>query len=194
MKCIKCGSTTPPFIGLLCLKCYKPHIKIPKKIEIKQCKKCGRLFFSGKWQSKQKLNSFLKSKVKGSDVKRVEIEDNMYKIYITDDAFVKRKIPIIFVPSICDTCSKISGGYYEAIVQLRDKGLRYYNRLLKLLNKRTFISKIDDSNGYDIYVGSSKELFSILSYLKIKHYNVSKKLYGLKEGKRVYRITIVIRS
>ncbi|MEM4295966.1 MAG: NMD3-related protein, partial [Candidatus Anstonellales archaeon] len=65
-KCIKCGKETE--IGLFCTSCYVPEVKMPKSIDIKQCKNCGKYFINNKWQQLtiNGLESLIAKKIKGN--------------------------------------------------------------------------------------------------------------------------------
>jgi NMD protein affecting ribosome stability and mRNA decay len=96
--------------------------------------------------------------------------------------------------SICDDCSKASSGYYEAIIQVRGKNVqRWAEKIMRELKSRTFVSKyMKLDEGIDIYVGSRKEAAETLAILKRKP-TISDKLYGVKDGRRVYRRTYCVR-
>lgn len=100
---------------------------------------------------------------------------------------------------MCQQCYWRHSGYYEAVVQLRiDSDNMQQNkqdkieRILKsltnfIINNNGFIARIDKEKfGYDIYTSNKMET---ARYFAIKKYKpkVSFTLYGLKNGKRVYR-------
>jgi NMD protein affecting ribosome stability and mRNA decay len=91
----------------------------------------------------------------------------------------------------------MAGGYYEAIIQLRgrpERVRRWRKELTEELLKYTFISGIEDlKEGVDIKVGSSRQALSLIKDLGFRDYLITKKLWGLKEGKRVYRTTFALR-
>lgn len=203
--CIKCGAKkgSKPFIGLFCIDCYIPKIKLPKKMVVEVCKKCNRIKIKGEWKKTtfHKLGDYLGSKIKGSDVKNAWVDINNKCAYITlsknDKIKIKRKVNVEVKYSICKECSRISGGYYEAIIQVRgniEKIEKISEKIIRRLNKHSFVSKIEElKEGINIYAGSSKEALTIIKELGFKGYKISRKLAGLKEGKRIYRLTIAIR-
>ena len=108
---------------------------------------------------------------------------------------VKYKIEI--EKTVCPSCSRLSGNYYEAILQLR--GDPYKVLLLKesvekaLARKGVGITKaVKLKEGIDLYITSSKALLELVRERGYK-VKLSRKLHGLKEGKRVYRLTIALR-
>ncbi len=203
--CIKCGAKrgTKPFIGLFCIDCYIPKIKMPKKFVVEICKRCGRIKVKGEWKkiSFDELGDYLGAKIKGEDVESawVDVEEGI--AYITmvknNEIEIKRKVNVEIKYTTCRECSKISGGYYEAIIQVRGNPNKIEvvsRKIVKMLNKSTFVSKLKElKEGIDIYSGSSKEALRVIQELGFKGYKLSRKLAGLKEGKRIYRLTIAIR-
>lgn len=99
--------------------------------------------------------------------------------------------------SLCDACSQKFSGYYEGIIQVRGRYARdpqFVDLLLKKLEKATFVQKVVElKEGIDIYYGDRAITRSILSAMKLKP-KVSNKLYGVKDGQRVYRTTFLIRD
>ncbi len=204
--CIKCGAKRgeKPFIGPFCVDCYEFKIKLPKKpIEIEVCKRCGKVKVKGEWSYKdeEEIKAYIASKIKG-EFDRVDIDMKSHKVFAyfksDDGEVVKRVYPlkIELKRTTCPTCAKISGGYYEAIIQLRGNPYRIEKMrrdLERRLSKRTFITKEDvKKEGIDLYVGSSKEVIQTLKEMGIRA-KISKKLHGMKEGKRLYRTTFAIR-
>jgi NMD protein affecting ribosome stability and mRNA decay len=92
----------------------------------------------------------------------------------------------------------MSGGYFEAIVQLRGENrerLRQFGASLeKRLSEKTFVSKVDEKKeGIDLYIGSSKAVVADFSNRGIKAL-ISRKLFGKdKEGRTTYRTTFLVR-
>ncbi len=204
LLCPKCGKSEneKDFIESFCSDCYTFNIKVPMHEEIKQCKKCDRIFVHGEWQKEKSaiINRFISKRCKGEfkevtydgirkcAVFLIEKEDRQF--------FVEILIDIKFVKTMCSDCSRISGGYYEAIVQLRGDGKRierYKKMIERLLKRTTFISKIENAKGgIDIYSGNTKKTLIVLGQLG-QRYIMTKKLIGTREGKRIYRTTFSIR-
>ncbi len=111
-------------------------------------------------------------------------------------ARIERGIPLDIKKTICQQCSRISGGYYEAIIQLRGDPVRvlgYADMLLKKLQKRTFITKEEEKDGgLDLFVGNSKVVVELMGELGVKTL-ITKKLVGRDQGRRLYRTTFLIR-
>jgi nonsense-mediated mRNA decay protein 3 len=204
--CPKCGalSGSKKFFGDFCEDCYLSMIALefPMRIEVPLCRVCGRIR-AAKWEELNKtiLENIVKKNAKGSYdsfyvtpcgegqyevVFRVSNGPNYFE--------VKRKFSLKKNKSICDDCSRETSGYYEAIIQIRGKNTRRWaEKILRELKNRTFVSKyLELSEGIDIYVGSRKGAAEVLGILKRKP-TISDKLYGVKDGRRVYRRTYCVR-
>lgn len=206
--CPRCGanSNEKSFVGSFCESCASVNIRLgtPAKIELKECKICGKVWLR-EWAAKTRgaLEEFIISKCRGefANAHAKEITDEKAAIVFVvkkNNSFVEmtRNIPLEFRVIVCPECSKESGGYYEAIIQLRgeqEKAERLKNKLEKLLENKTFISKVvEDKNGLDVYVGSRRAVGETLAELDIRS-TVSRKLFGIREGKRIYRTTYCVR-
>lgn len=199
--CIKCGEKGKKMINLLCVDCYQPKIVIPK-IEIEVCKHCGRVRIRGKFvdYSEEEIEEYVEEKIKGESVLSVVFILEKEKAFITlkenPEVEVERDCKVRFVDVTCKDCSRMLGGYYEAIIQLRGNWERI-KRIKEIvqhkLYENTFISKEDiKKEGIDLYVGSSKHAIEVIRKLGLK-YKLSRKLAGMREGKRLYRLTIAVK-
>jgi len=144
---------------------------------------------------------------KPPSIKILKIEHKGKKIEVDADVEGK-EARVEFALQKCSECTKISGGYYEAIIQIRgaegseiEKSAR--ETILEMLNsfypedRSAFVAREQKvKGGIDIYIGSAKAGNKVARYFKGK-YNAetksSPKLYGRKGGKNLYRITFLIR-
>jgi nonsense-mediated mRNA decay protein 3 len=112
---------------------------------------------------------------------------------------------------LCDRCSRIAGGYYEGIIQVRasertltEKERRASEKIAYGIieramdsDRKAFISKIKQlKEGVDIYVGTVKAGRRISKAIVDKFggkFSESPKLVGRKDGKRIYRISFAVR-
>jgi len=109
------------------------------------------------------------------------------------------EFPIKINFSICNTCKKRNTQYYEATIQIRPKSekvLKFVKDDIKF-KKDVFITKQESLKfGYNIYITSQSYAKNLASLLK-KKFNAEIKitytLFGRKQGKDVYRSTILIR-
>lgn len=197
--CPKCGRTSDKveFIEAFCIDCYPDNIKCPRKIEIEQCRSCEKIKIRGEWTrfSRKAINDYVISKCKGDfEAAEYDLDEQMAEFDIGKKR--KKKIELVLLPVLCQQCSRMSGGYFQGIVQLRGdprKVGKWADRLYEKLSKRTFIAKEEEKHGgIDIYVGSSKAVVELLSELRIDS-TMTTKLAGVEKGKRYYRTTFLIR-
>jgi nonsense-mediated mRNA decay protein 3 len=119
---------------------------------------------------------------------------------------------IAWIKEQCDRCNRISGSYYEGVVQVRAEGRRpsaYEIQASAALAKETedslqtggerlsFISDISDTrDGLDIVVGSQHIGLLIAQKITAElggRYTTHPKLVGEKNGRQLYRITYSVR-
>ena len=218
--CPICGisSKEKKFIKFLCIDCWiaQQKFKIPEKIIIQQCRKCGRIKLREWTDDKSSIeNEITRMCASHRDVKAkvIELTDQYVRIELEiEGTKFEREIPIEIKRTLCPECTKEVRGYYEAIIQLRlksherrgRKGRKEFeeivsqlrglkDRIQKELEKVTFVPKVDEQPfGFDIYVGSTSEAYNVLRLLGLK-YTSTKKLFTQKAGKKLYRTTFLIR-
>lgn len=112
----------------------------------------------------------------------------------------------------CDRCNRISGSYYEGIVQIRaqDRHLTPYEQeaavrlattiedeLLESGDRLSYISQLEETrDGVDVIVGSQHIGILIVQALINQfggRYTTHPKLVGEKAGRALYRITYLVR-
>jgi nonsense-mediated mRNA decay protein 3 len=202
--CPKCGKhgDEKEFIEAFCTDCYPVKLKCPTKLKLEQCKGCEKLKISGEWTaySDKKISDFVIGKCRG-DFKygNFDLENHIAEFTVVKDGkqtTVRRSILFEMVTTLCKYCSRISGGYFQGIVQLRGpekKVEKYANMFIKKLSNKTFITKEEEKHGgFDLYVGNSKAVIVLLSELEVKA-TITRKLVGLEEGRRLYRTSFLIR-
>ncbi len=138
----------------------------------------------------------------------VEVEATLYGIPVRETCGTE----IRWQRESCDRCSRISGGYYEGIVQVRATGrkINAYERevattiaeqaeesLQESGDRFSFISELEDSkDGVDITIGTQhlgQTIARLITGALGGRYTTHPKLVGEKEGKALYRITYSIR-
>ncbi|MBI5046590.1 hypothetical protein HZC07_02560 [Candidatus Micrarchaeota archaeon] len=200
--CPKCGRSNDKikFIESFCIDCYPVHIKTPDKLEFEQCKRCEKIRFKGAWipVNEKMIDDYIIGKCKGDFSEASYDFTNQVAVFSipNSETTINRFFPVTFLPTICPTCSRISGGYFQGIIQLRGNPLKikkYGEILVRKLENKTFISKTEDKEeGLDIYVGNSKSAVAVLSGFEISP-KITKKLVGREQGKRLYRTTFLLR-
>ena len=211
-SCPSCGASEKQreFIGAFCVDCYAKKrgdelISAPKKIELDTCPVCKCLRqglnwvdFDGDYESVlvQKLKSpypiveakarFVENRVFFNAV--VEIEGKRIPAYVETRFDLTKKM--------CQDCGRRSGGYHEAIIQLRGNPTRISQlaqALLRELEEITFVTKvIEKKEGVDLQVGSKRAAIDVMSK---RHFETttSNKLVGEKNGRQLFRRTICVR-
>lgn len=203
--CPKCGRTEEDvkFLEAFCVDCYPFNLKLPvKKIEIEICKRCNRMRLKGEWMqlNRRKIEEYVAGKCRGEfesvryDSEKGEVVFTVKKGDVSVDITKPFKIEMKTV--ICPDCSKIAGGYYESVIQLRGNEKRvakYAKLLMKMLGRKTFITKTEEKHGgVDIFAGSTRVVLDAVAELGLRA-KITRKLVGTKEGKRAYRATFSIR-
>ena len=109
---------------------------------------------------------------------------------------MSQPLTLLFEKRICTECSRSSSQYFEAIIQLRGDPIkvgRMAGMMTNKLEERTFIPKIEElKEGLDIYCGSRNEAIAALNVFKLGFLR-TEKLAGEKNGKRLYRTTLLVR-
>jgi len=138
----------------------------------------------------------------------VEVEATLYGVPVKETC----RTEIRWQKESCDRCSRISGGYYAGIVQVRatDRKINAYERrvatniaeqteesLQQSGDRLSFISDLDDSrDGLDITVGTQhlgQEIAKQVTGALGGRFTTHPKLVGEKDGKGLYRITYSVR-
>ncbi len=233
--CPLCGKEVEleEMVGGMCAECYIKREKIiesPRESKITICPRCGSLY-EGEWKKAKSIESaavaFISSKILISH----EIDDlelnfsperlNSKRIIVHGDLkgrikteMIEKKMDLLVRVryNICDRCSRISGGYYESIVQIRayDRNPTKSERekIKKIASEivnngydrgdeKSFITDIKEfEKGLDLYLGSEKIAKQICKSVRSRYGGDlldSAKLVGEKDGKKNYRITHSLR-
>jgi nonsense-mediated mRNA decay protein 3 len=122
------------------------------------------------------------------------------------------QIEIVWQKEQCDRCNRMSGSYYEGIVQVRALGrkprpaeIRAAEQIAREVEESffasgerlSFISDMEETrDGLDVTVGShriGKEIASAIVQRLGGRFSTHPKLIGERAGKRLYRITYSVR-
>jgi len=218
-SCPQCGKDESqfdePFVGAFCADCFaikNSLFQVKQPLELEYCPKCGKARFTGVWErpNAERLAMYLTGKVRSEypfTVKPVGLtspENNMLQIEVEislelpqgTTARKKTTRTVTLQPSQCTSCSQRSGGYFEAIIQLRGDPAKIARKtaLIKaMVGNESFVAKVEElKEGTDIYVGSFKVATNVLSKLKLA-YTQANKLAGKKKGKNLYRRSYCVR-
>jgi len=157
-------------------------------------------------------------RARGAEIKctAVDLERNIAVVDIIFEGDEKNKIvkeiPLDVRHTLCDIHTKSTRGYYEAIIQIRPPEKwkpetkeekeeierimeRKANKIISTLEyvqPDVYVKKVNLKKGIDLYVSSNRAAFQALSELGIKIIK-SSKLWTMKEGKELYRLTFIVR-
>lgn len=131
--------------------------------------------------------------------KKINMELILHGVLYKTRLKEKYLLEIVKEESLCNLCRKKNSSYYEAKIQIRPKNEKVL-RLIKdhiYRGNNTMITKEEESKfGYDLYLTNKKEVSKIVSEVK-KNFKadvkISSTLYGRKDGKEVYRTTVLLR-
>jgi nonsense-mediated mRNA decay protein 3 len=215
--CPACGKTESaalPFVKAFCVECYSEReqlFEVPKKLELKRCTRCNKHFVSGVWKSfsEEEFGEWAASKIKSRlpiSVKQVTLRAVKGGVLVTADieleadaTDIKKQVPITIglQKTLCTNCHMKSGGYREAVIQLRsgtpERLRKVAETLIKQCEKESFVSDYEENKyGIDFAVGSRKVALQVIGALG-RHFTHSNTLIGQRQGKRMFRATICVR-
>ncbi len=236
--CYLCGE--PSILDGLCQECYNrehPLIEVSSPLSITTCKKCGSIQVPGGWktlsaietdeQREEQIGILLDMEVKqlGHELS-IEIEEENrldrvlhLRLYVTGKSSPQLEehtedypVEVRFSHATCDMCSMMSGGYYEATLQIRAEEREVTDeeqeQIVAIARERTiaeygkdkgaFILQIDDTKfGLDLFFGSDLLCRKVADEIESQFLTDRKENFKLvtqdRGGKRKYRITIVLR-
>lgn len=196
--CPICGKSDSDaeFYGELCIECGRMKAKPLPPVRITVCQKCNAIIDKGRKRKDVSLEREVTRllKLKGCDAVFDEKEGTIE--YETPLGRIKQPVEVLIGKSICSDCGRAGSQYFEAIIQLRgdkDRMVRIGERLVKRIESRSFIPKIEElKEGLDIYCGSRNEAIAALNSNQLGFLR-TEKLAGEKEGKRLYRTTLLVR-
>jgi nonsense-mediated mRNA decay protein 3 len=236
--CPRCGKETEQ--EGLCRACFLEKyvvFEVPRVVEVSICARCpsyrvGELWVSTRLKTYEDLAKKAASKnirlllkvnkeVREPSVSitsefvnpnilraRVAVEGSIEGRAVRTEAEVEARIR----KETCDVCSRIAGGYYEAIVQIRAQGRlpskKELHRCLKIADdaiakaeksgdRLAFVSDVAElPEGTDVYVGSTASARQIARAIVDDMGGTiieSPKLVGARGGKGLYRVTFAVR-
>ena len=177
MMCPRCGKNVEKLYDNICLDCYLEKLEI-QKIRIRRCKLCERYFVSNRsFDSREEAISFYIKKFLSKKFGEIVTLLPSNKIETEEKEFV------------CNDCRKFVSRKIEAILQLRGENVE------EIVEKYGLIGKTV-RGGFDVNFSFKRHMYELINKLR-KEYDismkVSRKLIGMKQGKKVYRDTILVR-
>ena len=223
--CPQCGKNTDELFDSLCKKCYIKRTSLigaDLRVSISMCKICGS-YFKGKERTsiEKAVEDYVKKEINKKYGCEVEIDGlsitlnedkNRANVLLVAKAEIKgeeiaekAELEVNFKKETCTVCSRMAGGYFAGIVQIRAAGRFPTDEEIAIaekiayssLGEADFVSKeVRLKEGLDIYV-SSIECGRRISKRIVKKFggssSESQKLYGRKDGRNVYRVSFSVR-
>lgn len=235
IPCPVCGRLTDNQIDGRCRDCFLETFtlaQIPLVLHTTVCPMCGAAKRGKRWEVgyadmeglvEETVKKALKVETTASDVKvSVELTGSNPLIYharVRVDADVKGmglhsdlKSEVRLSKETCGACSRMAGGYYEAVVQIRAEGRfpgeEEQAKLVELVDevvdrqyqrgdRLSFINNVQElPEGTDLYLGSNSTARQACRAAVERfgcRYSESPTLAGKKDGKDIYRITYSLR-
>ena len=195
--CLKCGVETP-LTDQLCDSCFRQNFElsnISPSVNMVCCKACYSLKVPGTWLEFSDLESSVSHFVResidwnseigipSSSLVLNQLDPQKFRINIGCegkykglqlDTELKTEVQIKF--QVCQTCSRLAGGYYEAILQVRTKRKKILNTAVEIIYDQIesgpsefFTTESGPvRGGYDFQLSSTDKARSISRDLMIK--------------------------
>ncbi|MFX0045968.1 MAG: 60S ribosomal export protein NMD3 [Candidatus Hermodarchaeota archaeon] len=238
--CYQCGEKAA--VEGLCVACYEtahPLIEVRSPLTLHSCKRCDAVKVPGGWKPitgeplnpsdllQQQVRILLDHEVRrffeDADIEFTEEKklDRVLHIAVSTSGQSHKSIPghtetypveVRMKYGTCDTCSMMSGGYHEAVLQIRADGRQVSEseeeEIMTIITDMTVADYGKDSKAYvsettrtkhgiDLKIGSEHLCRQIADELESRYLAQRKENYKLigqdRGGKRKYRITILIR-
>ncbi len=214
--CPKCGSldSDKEFVGSFCVDCYTKHadvFELPHKPTLRMCRVCNRAVVGKDWEvfDENNLGEWIASKLKlkvplaGIEVWQEDAK-NGFTVHCklsfnSQGGKIVREAHFLVRTNMetCDNCHKRSGGYHEAIIQVRGENKerikRIAEKIVKIAEEESFVSGLEErKEGIDIQVGAKAAAKAALRKIG-KTFTVTHKLVGMRQGKQLFRATFCMR-
>ena len=235
--CVECGKEVPLLIGGSCPDCFVGKTALlegPEVLDVELCAHCDARHVGNHWVDpdegmplewirEEAARAALKPhpQVSDRDLQLVETaqDERNFRHHATLTGSVEG-VPITYEKdllvrmkrSVCDRCSRMFGGYYAALIQLRatdrdvtELEVRRAHRIVgdeldrqrASGNRESFLTKSGAvPGGFDYYLGDIEGTRAVARLLAEKlgaTYEEHAKLSGRKEGEDIYRVTFLVR-
>lgn len=230
MFCVECGAEGPVYHSV-CASCFAkkhPLVEPPAHLDVPRCQQCGSFHFRSGWSRvalDEAIGQLLRERVRPlppfdhvsfTHTAREEDANNHFLTVTASGHFEDLRqtqafrVRLRIKPSVCDTCQKQAGRYFEGILQVRaedrdltPKEIRAVRTLVLSRVDRSrdegadFVSRTEEIHGgLDFYV-STNALGTRLAREVADAFgatvSASPKLYGQRQGKELYRVTTLVR-
>jgi len=231
--CVECGKETDQTVRGMCMECFLKDrllLSLPDHVDLFTCTACGQFFRHGEWASsetekaiiavaKEQLSCVKEGRIVSTDSSVESLDDYNYMVTLTCNIeiedFTTRAMASTIVRiknTVCKICSRRTGNYYEAILQVRtmDKDLPsdLQDEVLAKVEKfvdeaastdaNAFITKMEIvQGGVDVYlslIALGRGLVKVLGDDYCAETNESAKLVGqTRDGLDMYRVSYLVR-
>ena len=231
--CVECGISTNQTVNGMCMECFlkdRTLVSLPDHVDLFTCTSCGQFLWHGDYEAmspdkaislaaRSALTCIKEAKiVKATAV--IEPRDSynyavtlQCRVAISDFETDAVASTIVRVKNtVCKICSRRTGNYYEAILQVRtaEKTLspKLQDEVLKKIedfvdyaattNPNAFIIKMEIvPGGVDVYlslIAIGRELVKLLGDQYCAETDESSKLVGqTRDGQDMYRVSYLVR-
>ncbi len=218
MFCVECGKSVDETIDGLCSRCYvATHelFDIPGIVDVTVCPVCNRCKIEGGWQQatpEQLLQGFLEAQARQAPVHESSVHRDGETVTCTgvfkgEQVTETTELDVRIHREMCMQCSRLKGGYFEAILQIRKNAgdvspdeLETADDVVarKVIEERgNYVSKrVEHATGVDYYIGdrgSTQMAAKTLKDVFNGAMDVSSSLVGRRDGQEVYRDTYIVR-
>jgi len=196
--CPLCGKSDShaPFSGELCIACARSRLPPLPTVKVSTCQKCKAIVDKGRKRKEATLCEEVVRllKLRGKEAKFDE-KSGMVE-YESAAGRVSGKVEVLYTGTMCTECGRAGTQYFEAIIQLRGDSLKVERTAPKVIDaveEKSFVPKVEEKKeGVDIYCGSRSEAISTLNAFGFG-FTRTEKLAGERDGKRLYRTTLLVR-
>jgi len=232
MFCVKCGREERTYESL-CASCFlqsNRFTQLPDHLDLQQCAHCSEYLMDKRWtrydDELDAVRDYVAANlmvrqdaaVEALEIEADPIDRKTYQVHVHallrhEDLEVPEEVDTLvrIKRNACPKCNKITGNYYESIVQVRPSGKRFsdeereevlrrcmdYVDSMAKESREAFIAKVTETHGgYDLYISTialGKALARDLIAIYGAEYKESSTLQGQKDGHDIYRVTYLVR-
>ena len=205
--CATCSRTESQarFYGDFCEFCTRDKIfnGLPEEVIIRSCKRCERIWTGTRYTAptRRAVEDALHLRLKGYAIEVKEYKPDSVTVELSQVLKVgaitmEKAFRVKPDKVVCGDCYKRASGYWEACIQLRGSEARVAKaaeRIEKYVaHTSAFVTKSEDApNGIDVYVSDKKTVNEMILYFHMKSITTFT-LYGVRQGRKVYRNTYSI--
>ena len=140
--CVECGKEIEHGVHGLCMECFlkdRQLISLPAHVDLTVCSNCGEFFTHGEWAVmrpedaisnavRDEVTAIKEARITGAEVTLVPLDDFNYSVTLTCQVDIDgyqtgaAATTVLRIKNgVCKRCSRKTGQYYEAILQIRGR-------------------------------------------------------------------------